>query len=127
MSSLRRYQSHKPTSLETQIKKLLPVGSLVWVVRNNQRQYQEMVLDIMVLPPGILVVTTITITIKPPKSQRIRAYLSATNALSPLPPPSLTQLPVTYRSYFRAPQPPRSGTTLSFQDVVFVSPGFQNK
>jgi len=112
------------TPLETQILKLLPVGSLVWVVRNGKRHYQEMVLDIMVLPEGILVVSTTTVTITAPKPQRIRAYLSASGALpagvnSNLP-KTLQDLPVTYRSYFRAPQPPRSGTTLSFQDVVFM-------
>lgn len=111
------------TPLEAQILKLLPVGSLVWVVRNGKRQYQEMVLDIMVLPEGILVVSTTTVTIAPPKSQRIRAYLSASGAiLTGVKPKTLQDLPVTYRSYFRAPQPPRSGTTLSFEDVVFMCP-----
>lgn len=111
--------------LETQIRKLLPVGSLVWVVRNGTRHYQEMVLDIMVLPEGILVVSTTTVTIVSPKPQRIRAYLSASGvfrsgANSKLP-KTLQDLPVVYRSYFRAPQPPRSGTTLSFEDVVFMT------
>jgi len=114
--------------LETQIRKLLPVGSLVWVVRNGTRHYQEMVLDIMVLPEGILVVSTTTVTITAPKPQHIRAYLSASGVFrTGSLPKTLQDLPVVYRSYFRAPQPPKSGTTLSFQDVVFVSPGFQNK
>jgi len=117
MSGHRKY-----TPLESHILKLLPVGSLVWVVRNGKRHYQEMVLDIMVLPPGILVVLTVTYTIAPPKPQRFRAYLSATNALPPEHPQSLKQLPVTYRSYYRALQPPKSGTTLTFQDVVFAQP-----